>query len=301
MTDLLPAHVMASLAEILGTSTGGNAGHPQVVHAGEGYWVLLCRHCNEDVVVKLAAKTSVAPSFEAASAKHTLIQRLVGVPMATMIAADDTCSRIPLRYSIQSRLKGRTWFATRGGLGEHESRLVLTDLGEIVGRLHQPILPSFGDLTDPKEPNCAVALETHATKIIANPKLRDQFLRLLSASSGLWAGLKAGITHDDLHGFNILLKTGGTPRVSGVLDFDKAWSGPVESDLARMELWQGMTSPAFLRAYRRLVPELPGYADRQPFYQLLWCLEFAQNTLEHLATTNQLAARLGMPRVERFT
>jgi hypothetical protein len=61
-----------------------------------------------------------------------------------------------------------------------------------------------------------------------------------------------------------------------------------------------MTSPAFLEAYRARIPERPGYADRRPFYQLLWCLEFAQNTPDHLNTTNELAARLGMAPIHAF-
>lgn len=61
-----------------------------------------------------------------------------------------------------------------------------------------------------------------------------------------------------------------------------------------------MTDPSFLASYRRFVPELAGYVDRRPYYQLLWCLEFGQTTAEHLKTTNQLAEQVGFPRTYEF-
>lgn len=124
----------------------------------------------------------------------------------------------------------------------------------------------------------------------------------LVQNASLWAHvLRPAITHNDLHGFNVLFHPDRPVEVSGILDFDKAWGGPAESDLARMELWRGMSSPSFLAACRDHVPELAGYSERRPFYQLLWCLEFAQNTQDHLDTTNVLLARLGLPSLNRFS
>ena len=45
----------------------------------------------------------------------------------------------------------------------------------------------------------------------------------------------------------------------------------------------------------------PGYAERRPIYQLLWCFEYARSTPEHLADTRKLCAQLGIPSPERFT
>jgi Ser/Thr protein kinase RdoA (MazF antagonist) len=51
---------------------------------------------------------------------------------------------------------------------------------------------------------------------------------------------------DDLHGHNILFQYDlGKWRLATILDFDKAWAGHAESDLARLEIWKGMASEAF--------------------------------------------------------
>ncbi len=80
-----------------------------------------------------------------------------------------------------------------------------------------------------------------------------------------------------------------------MLDFDKAWAGCGESDLARLELWRGMTGDGFWQGYTSLLPIPAGYADRRPLYQLLWCLEYARPTPEHIADTAAVCATLGIP------
>jgi fructosamine-3-kinase len=82
--------------------------------------------------------------------------------------------------------------------------------------------------------------------------------------------------------------------VAALLDFDSAWASQGESDLARLELWRGMTGSEFLPAYEAIQPLKPGYRDRRPLYQLLWCLEYASPTPEHHADTATVCAELGI-------
>jgi hypothetical protein len=44
-----------------------------------------------------------------------------------------------------------------------------------------------------------------------------------------------------------------------VLDWDKAWAGPLESDVARMAFWDDMTGDGFWEVYK--VPAAEGRAD----------------------------------------
>jgi Ser/Thr protein kinase RdoA (MazF antagonist) len=222
--------------------------------------------------------------------------------MAQMIAADDSTSQVPFRYSIQTSLLGEEWFTRRRRVDDADRDRALANLGDVVGRLHQPLLPGFGNLPQPRVSGCLPALLAHARRIIRNDGMGAQFSDLLEANAGLWgSAIPPAITHDDLHGFNVLFHPDRLTEVSGILDFDKAWSGPAESDLARMELWGGMTSPSFLAAYSERIPELPGYEERRPIYQLLWCLEFAQNTPDHLKTTSTLLEQLGLPPLQAFS
>jgi fructosamine-3-kinase len=132
--------------------------------------------------------------------------------------------------------------------------------------------------------------------------LREAFFAALESRAAAFDAVKeARLCHEDLHDSNILFeRQEGEWRLSAVLDIDKAWAGPAESDLARLELWRGMTSPDFWAGYRmfREVPE--SYPQRRPVYQLLWCLEYARATPQHLADTRQVCEELECPVIDRF-
>ncbi|MGH2410114.1 MAG: fructosamine kinase family protein, partial [Chloroflexota bacterium] len=106
------------------------------------------------------------------------------------------------------------------------------------------------------------------------------------------------LCHEDLNPYNILVHddAGGLPTVA-VIDFDSAWAGCSESDLARLEFWRGMVGEGFWKAYRSCASVDPRYPERRPFYQLLWCLEYASATPQHLADTAAVCRSLGIPPV----
>ncbi len=301
MTHSMPKPISEAVDTVVRLATGDGAVDAETLRGDDDYWIVSVGTADDRLIVKLVASTAV-PSFEAARAKHDLIRHAADIPMSEMIAADDSASHVPFRYSIQTRLSGEEWFTRRGRLDETDRERALANLGDVVGRLHEPKLPAFGTLPGASERHCLAALTTHSRKIIRDERLGARFTELLIRNAELWASaIQPSITHDDLHGFNVLFHPHRPMDVSGILDFDKAWSGPAESDLARMELWHGMSGPSFLAAYRERIPELPGYAERRPFYQLLWCLEFAQNTPDHLETTNTLLTRLELPTLQSFS
>jgi Ser/Thr protein kinase RdoA (MazF antagonist) len=217
MTDRLPPEVARTLDRVLRLSIGQGPSRPRIIHESSHYWIIVSGASDAtDVVVKLAAPSATMPSFETALAKHVRIQGLAQVTMATMIAADDSCQHVPLRYCVQSRLQGRIWFEMVQAMADTDRAVASGALGDMVGRLHQPMLPAFGALLDPKEPECQVALMDHARAIIPNKKHCDQYIGLLTRNPTLWSGLAAGITHDDLHGYNILVRADGHIAVSGL-------------------------------------------------------------------------------------
>jgi len=109
------------------------------------------------------------------------------------------------------------------------------------------------------------------------------------------------LCHEDLHGYNILFNwQGGKWRLATILDFDKVWAGHAETDLARLEIWRGMTSPDFWTAYQIYRKLDDDYVHRRLVYQLLWCLEYARPTREHLADTQDVCKGLGLPALEAF-
>jgi fructosamine-3-kinase len=103
------------------------------------------------------------------------------------------------------------------------------------------------------------------------------------------------LCHEDLNPHNLLVEDGEDHApVVAMIDFDSAWAGCAESDLARLELWRGMIGDGFWEAYRATAPLSPSYPDRRPLYQLLWCLEYARSTPQHHADTARVCAELGI-------
>jgi len=151
----------------------------------------------------------------------------------------------------------------------------------------------------PANRDFVAAWEQRAREFIPNENFRAAFFSALEPRQELFLDLgPASLCHEDLHGYNLLFdRTNHGWRLSGVLDFDKAWAGSRESDLARLEFWDGMTGNAFWQAYQRSYPMDLAYPQRRLLYQLFWCLEYAAPTLRHQADTDKVCRALGIPQI----
>jgi Ser/Thr protein kinase RdoA (MazF antagonist) len=259
-----------------------------------------------DVVVKLAgpraeSAAGMAGGFDRTAALHRLAARETGLPAGEVLAVDVSCQRWPWRYLIRTHLPGETWADLSPRLDPEGRSLALGEIGRAAARLHGIHFPAFG----PLGPDAAVmdegafdaALAAHARRIIRTPQLQALFLEALAARADLFRGLGPPcLCHEDLHGANLLFQPQeGRWRLAGILDFDKAWAGFHESDLARMAFWTGMTGASFWTAYEAEAPLAPDFEDRKALYQLLWCLEVAWDTPKHRADTASLCGVLGFP------
>ena len=102
--------------------------------------------------------------------------------------------------------------------------------------------------------------------------------------------------HDDLHHDNVLFRMSPDGwRLVALLDWDKAWAGPAESDVARMAFWDDMTGPGFWEVYRDVNETDDNAAQRARIYQLLWCLEYDDDSARHAADTTRLRRLLAVP------
>ena len=101
------------------------------------------------------------------------------------------------------------------------------------------------------------------------------------------------LVHDDLHSANVLVRrTGARWRLAALLDWEKAWAGPVQADPARLAFWDGMTGPGFWSVHRAAEPAQDGDDRRALVLQLLWCFEHDWPTPRHRADTARLRAEL---------
>lgn len=275
------------------------------------------------VVIKLANPQSARPPL----AREAAIQRRVAdetsVPVCEVLAADDSCQRFPWRYLMTAHAPGMEWRDALARMSPRARYAIFRQLGEAVAALHSLGFPEFGeieagspDLTPPPPlpqergrqtasndgSDFLVALAARARRRIANPAHADLLVAVLRAHVSDFAGItEPRLTHEDLNPSNLLLAPGEDEgddwRISAILDFESAWAGCPESDIARLELWRDMMGDGFYEGYTATRPIADGYPARRPVYQLLWCLEYARPTPEHHADTARVCATLGIPPV----
>jgi fructosamine-3-kinase len=282
----------------------------RVINEDEDYWVLFIRlsHPDIDVVLKLAGpKARMASQFDRTAAIHELVAQKTTIPMPETIAVDVSREKWPWRYLIRAYLPGTEWIYLCNQMTKLELAGAYRQIGEAIGQLHRIAFPAFGELDSlgqvvNPDPDCLSALTRHAAHIIRSPRLLEAFLAALERRAAWFNGVaKSRLCHEDLHGYNILFsRVAGEWRLATILDFDKAWAGHIETDLARLELWTGMTSPDFWEMYSRLSQVDADYHQRRPIYQLLWCLEYARSTPQHLADTRRVCCELGIPVIDAF-
>jgi aminoglycoside phosphotransferase (APT) family kinase protein len=250
------------------------------------------------LVVKVGLRSEVrgrGASFAATAAATALAAR-AGVPTPEVLAARSAGAGSEWGWLVQRAVDGTPWRAVRPGLGEDEVRDVHRRIAEVVLSLQRVRTAGFGDLdadgrtTDDDLPT---ALHARIDRLVADPADRATLHALLDREPDLAADGPPALCHDDLHAHNVLLEErDGRWRITAVLDWDKAWAGPAESDVARLAFWDGMTGPGFWEVYRAAVPEAPGWPRRALLHQLLWCLEYDAPTARHRADTGAVRAAL---------
>lgn len=260
-----------------------------------------------DLSIKLAGpEAPYASPFDRTVWLHQLVGARTSIPMPEVLAVDVTYRSRPWRYMIKTHLPGREWGDVRPHLSPGELDVASRQMGRAIAEMHAIRFPLFGEISADGDvagsSEYLPALAERARATIPNPRLRDQFLALLDARADAFAGVDGpGLCHEDLHKHNVLFERRvGTWRIATILDFDKAWAGCPETDLARLELWNNIGSDAFWVGYRDVRPVSESYASRREILQYFWCLEVAWTTPAHLADTRRLCAALGLPILESF-
>ena len=249
----------------------------------------------------------MASQFDRTVAIHRLVADSTTIPQPEIIATDITLQSWPWRYLILASVPGVEWADLRHYLSAEELSSAYRQLGEAVGQMHQIAFPAFGEIDSrgqvaQREPDFVSAIRMRALQLIHNSQHCQLALEAIEQHSDYFRSVKGSrLSHEDLHGHNILFcQESGVWRLAAVLDFDKAWAGHAEIDLSRLELWRGMTAPDFWAAYLALQIRDDDYVRRRPIYQLLWCLEYASPTPQHLSDTRQVCQELGLSVIPEF-
>ncbi|GEK21081.1 phosphotransferase family protein [Cellulomonas xylanilytica] len=275
-----------------------HAGRAQVEVLGStsAHAVLLVRGGATRLVLKVAA-ASARPGLD--YARSAAAQRLAdhaGVPVAGVVAAGADPELPAVQYLLHEHVDGVQWRAVRPALDPVGRAAASTDIARAVLALQSVRPASYGVLGGPPTASLLDALGDRITARIPPGRQRVLAQDVLARHASLFDGPvgRPTLTHDDLHHANLLFRrrTDGSWRLVAVLDWDKAWAGPAESDVARMGFWDDMTDPVFWSVYREAVPERDGWAQRAAVYQLLWCLEYDVDTDRHRRDTAELVERL---------
>ncbi|MBI3914021.1 MAG: phosphotransferase [Chloroflexi bacterium] len=273
------------------------------------YLVLLVQvSCpSTQVVVKLAGPDApIACPFDRTAMFHRLVAAKTTIRMPEVLAVDVSYKTWPWRYFIKEHIPGEEWARVRDCMNAHELSEAYQQIGNAVAQLHTIHFPTFGqvaaDGSVQSSDTCAAAVAERARLVIKDVRRCNLFLETLNQRADLFANIcDASLCHEDLHQHNLLFQQQqGRWCLATILDFDKAWAGHYESDLARLEFWRGMTSKEFWSAYLAIRPVDPLYNQRRLVYQFLWCLEYAKPTKEHLADTQRLCEELGLEHIEHF-
>lgn len=308
---ILTEETQALLVALLKHTFGSNVKmiKVQIGNHRVDYFVLLLslRSPSVEIVVKLAGPQ--APyyyPFDRSAYLNNLVASHTSITMPQIVGVDVSYREWPWRYLIKTYIPGQEWAKVRSQLMSDELTHAYQQLGNAVAQLHSIDFTAFGEITENgaviSASDYATALIARASQTIRSKHLSTLFLAFLETKRELFSNVhRACLCHEDLHGYNIIFQQVQSHwQLATILDFDKAWAGHQEIDLARMELWDGMTQADFWLDYKALrsVDEL--YLQRRPIYQLLWCLEYAVQSSGHLVDTQKLCKELGFPLVERF-
>ncbi len=259
------------------------------------------------LAIKLAGREApYSYPFDQTAYWHQIVSEQTSIPMPEVIAVDVSYRDYPWRYLIKTFIPGEVWADVRPQLQGEDLKRAYAQMGQAVAELHSIKFGGFGDVKperfEPMRQGFYPVVIERVNATIRNEGIRQDFLSLLEVNKSLFDNVtQARLCHEDLHPYNILFhQNAGEWQLATILDFDKAWAGHHEIDLAKLDLWDGMTGDGFRERYTEIMTVDDGYPNRRPFYQLWWCLEYAANTPKHLRDTQRLSELLNFPLIERF-
>jgi aminoglycoside phosphotransferase (APT) family kinase protein len=297
-----PFSFLDSLPQLLMQTFGSDATNAsyQVLNQHEDYCVLLVDlgRPSSKVIVKLAGRGSTMDAdFERTAFLHKLVRTETRVPIAEILAVDSSYQTFPWRYLIQSHLSGTIWAELAPQLDAKQKYGAFEQMGDAVGQLHSIQFPTFGSVeSDAGVISFIDALLQRAERTIQWKAPFERFVDVVRTRSQLFETVhQAVLCHDDLHHYNLLFQhEQANWKLAAILDFDKAWAGHSETDLARLDFWDNMMGDGFRAAYMAQHKIEAAYEERKLIYQLLWCLEYAATTPRHLADLQRLAHTLNI-------
>ncbi|MFO7900986.1 MAG: phosphotransferase [Planctomycetota bacterium] len=205
---------------------------------------------------------------------HRLLREQTDVPVAEIIAYDDSHEVIDRDYLLMRRLPG----VPLSQAPVPDTGPVMRRVGECLAQVHALTADEYGYLGEhhPMEPqgNWPDAFAVMWRKLLDDivgvghydPSERAALVALLDRHLPLFdRPVPASLLHMDVWDQNVLVDRAG--RLTGLVDWDRALWGDPEIEFAVLD-YCGISTPAFWRGYGRPRDESPEARVRNVFYLL---------------------------------
>ncbi|HET8549603.1 MAG TPA: aminoglycoside phosphotransferase family protein [Bryobacteraceae bacterium] len=190
-------------------------------------------------------------------ALHALIRERTTIPVAEIVAADFTRTKLDRDYLLMTALPGRPMSEAR--LGGAEVATVLRQTGEHLRQLHSITAEAFGYLGAHRpmepQPTWTAAFELMWNKLVDDVVAcgcysgveANGLRRALDRHRAVFdRDVAASLLHMDVWAQNILVDAQG--RVTGLVDLDRALWGDPEIEFAVLD-YCGISDPPFWDGY----------------------------------------------------
>ncbi len=190
---------------------------------------------------------------------HALLRAETSVPVADILAYDDSRALLHRDYLLMERLPG--WPLTDAGLSGRQMDGVLEQVGRYLAQMHALVADRYGYLGAhrPMQPQStwveafAVMWNRLLDDVVAcggyRPEEADALRRLLEVYRPHFdRPVTASLLHMDVWSQNILVNDGG--HVTGLVDLDRALWGDPEIEFAVLD-YCGISEPSFWQGYGR--------------------------------------------------
>ena len=190
---------------------------------------------------------------------HALLRAETAVPVAEILAYDDSRTLVDRDYLLMSRLPGTP--LSEAALSKPRMDRALEQVGVYLAQMHALVADRYGYLGNHRpmqpQPTWSEAFAVMWNKLLDDvvacggytTEEADALRRLLDVYQPHFAhDPPASLLHMDVWSQNILVDDGG--RVTGLVDLDRALWGDPEIEYAVLD-YCGISEPAFWRGYGR--------------------------------------------------
>ena len=268
-----------------------NLGNIQTIIHPKGGSINYCLMVNDAYVIRFDTTGKFPLRFQSEALAYRYLHNS-GVPVPDVIVFDPSKELVPYEYLITTKLQGAPIIDSWNDLSESVQKQLAHEAGRYLALIHTHTFERFGKLRDLANGGftywydyCAdyfhryaqLALDLNAIDTVLYDRLQavlDAYRPLLDAVT------KGSLLHSDYHFENILQHHG---TISGIIDFEWAYSGDSCVDLVVDDVWERMcpgSKPFVYAGYSSITPLDANSTLKTLLYKLYSYLETLVSSIQ---------------------